>query len=345
MWRQSKWLIVCMLLALFAENTNVEVLNPELKVSPTEDITFICNTDGLKPETVNSLFVLQILRMDSENGMVLATMDSGKIWVLSFMNTSYPNMYILSGYMPNQTYIKDTRLSLTILNAGFAEYGTYRCRLYYERNGIKNDTWLKWERDIKFIPGKRTPQALGFELTVGRGLDFTCSWDTFRNSQNHHVKMSVISTEDNKELIVASSNQNETKCLPGSVCTPLLHVGTVLVIHSHLSNVTCADITPYLCRVTQDQKTMVSQTVTPQIHGCKSSEIHGCKPEIKYSDVPAWIHAVDIIIGSLIAIIIAGISIMVYNKRCSTNSCLHSPQLTDDSRGHLLVQRPPETTV
>ena len=262
---------------------------PKLKVSETEDLTFACNAGGLQLEAMDYVhYFLQIVKLDPEPEILATTTPVQEPFVSEFVKQEwYPRYKVLS----NQTSMW---LNLTIFDVRYlTRYGKYRCQLSY----YPNDTKRSLHTDLQF--GKAAMKVPGFHfyLIVRKGLAFTCEWDMqLRDSQLQQVNMSFwqVSTEDNKELLVASSTLDETNSSPGSVCDSVFNVSRrVWVLRCYLDSVVSVAIGTYQCRVTVDKKRVVSQnvTVTPENHGRKLDNRD--KDEINYLDVPVWIHAVD----------------------------------------------------
>ena len=274
-------ILVFMLVIGQIENPLQEYLDPKLKVNITEDMTFACNINGLQAEGMDFLlYYFQIVKLDP-TPMVLATTNSDQeTWVSEYVKLKYPR-YKLS----NQTSNTNMWLNLTIFDAhNLTKYGKYGCQFW-------TDTGLELYTGLQF--NETAVKHPGFQLTVQRGLAFTCKMAMSRYSHLEQVNMSFwqVSTKDNKELLVASG----TLEMNGS---PLFNVSRKLgVLQCHLDSVVSADFGTYQSRVTGDNKTAVSQNVpvTPENHGCKLDNRD--RDDIDYLDVPAWIRAVDIAIG------------------------------------------------
>ena len=290
-------------------------LDPKLKVCVTEDMTFACNMDGLQSEGMDFLYYyLQIVKLDPTRTTLATTTPEQETWVSKFVKLKWYPRYKLS----SSTSITNTWLNLTIFDVHYlTKYGKYRCKLLTD-TGLESHTDLQFdETDVK---------RPGFQLTVQRGLAFTCTWAMSRDSQLEQVNMSFwqVSTKDNKELLVASSTLDEMNSSPRSVCGPMFNVSKKLwVLQCHLDSVVSADFGTYQCRVTVDKKTVVSQTVTvtPENHGRKLDNRD--RDEINYMDVPAWIRAVDILTGvvgtSVFLLILLGVWRCVKSTRSAGN--------------------------
>lgn len=311
------------------ENPMNEDSDPKLKVSETEDLTFACNAGGLQPEAMDSLYYFhQIVKLDPEREILATTTTTQEPFVSTFLKQEwYPRYKVLS----NQTSMW---LNLTIFDVRYlTKYGKYRCQLFY----YPNSTERSLHTDLEF--GKTTMKVpeFHFHLIVQKGLAFTCEWDMLlRDSQLQQVNMSIwkVSTEDKKELLVASSTLDEMNSSPGSVCDSVFNVSRrVWVLRCYLDSVVSVATGTYQCRVTVDKKTVVSQnvTVTPENHGCKLDNRD--RDEINYWDVPVWIHAVNV---AILLIALGGLGIYV---KCTRNADIH-PAGVD---GALLGQR--ETAV
>ena len=317
--RKQIIIIVFMLVIGWIETPVQEYLDPKLKVDVTEDMTFACSINGLQPEGMDFLYYyLQIVKLDPIPTILATATSEPETWVTTFVKLKWYHRYKLS----NSTSITNMWLNLTIFDVHYlTKYGKYRCQ-------ILTDTRLELHRDLQF--DETDVKHPGFQLTVQRGLDLTCTWAMSRDSQLEQVNMSLwqVSTKDNKELLVASASStlDEMNSSPRSVCGPMLNVSRKLwVLQCHLDSVVSADFGTYQCRVAVDNKTVVSQTVTvtPENHGCKLDNRD--RDEINYLDVPAWIRAVDIAIGvvGMSAFLLIGLGVWRYVKstRSADNLC------------------------
>ena len=320
------------------ENPVYEDSDPKLKVSETEDLTFACNAGGLQLEAMDSLYYFhQIVKLDPEPEILATTTPVQEPFVSKFVKQEWYRRYKV---LPSQTSMW---LNLTIFDVHYlTRYEKYRCQLFYYPNGTERSlhTDLEFGKTAMKVPG------FHFHLIVQKGLAFTCEWDMLlRDSQLQQVNMSFwqVSTENNKELLVASSTLDETNSSAGSVCDSVFNVSRrVWVLRCYLDSVVSVATGTYQCRVTVGKKTVVSQnvTVTPENHGCKldnrdmdeitvTPKNHGCKldnrdmDEIDYLDVPAWIHAVDVILGIVVTsaflLIVLGVLRYVKSIRSADN--------------------------
>ena len=301
------------------ENPMYEDSDPKLKVSETEDLTFACNTGGLQPEAMDTLYYFhQIVKLDPQPEILATTTPTQEPSVSNFLKQEWYRRYKV---LSSQTSMW---LNLTIFDVHYlTRYKKYRCQLSY----YPNDTKIILHTDLEF--GKTAMKVPGFHfhLIVQKGLAFTCEWDMLlRDSQLQQVNMSFwqVPTEDNKELLVASSTLDETNSSPGSVCDSVFNVSRrVWVLRCYLDSVVSVATGTYQCRVTVGKKTVVSQnvTVTPENHGCKLDNRD--RDEIDYLDVPAWIRAVDVILGIVVTsaflLIVLGVLRYVKSTRSADN--------------------------
>ena len=301
------------------ENPMYEDSDPKLKVSETEDLTFACNNK--KPEAMDSSYYFhQIVKLDPEPKILATTTTIQEPFVSEFVKQKWYRRYKVLSSQTNETSMW---LNLTIFDVHYlTRYGKYRCQLFYYPNGTERSlhTDLEFGKTAMKVPG------FHFHLIVRKRLAFTCEWDMLlRDSQLQQVNVSFwqVSTEDNKELLVASSTLDETNS-SGSVYDSVFNVSRrVGVLRCYLDSVVSVATGTYQCRVTVGKKTVVSQnvTVTPENHGCKLDNRD--RDEIDYLDVPAWIRAVDIAIGAVgmtvFLLIGLGVWICVKSNRSADN--------------------------
>ncbi|KAK7107749.1 hypothetical protein V1264_015613 [Littorina saxatilis] len=240
---------------------------PKLRVRYTENVHFICNTDGLKLETIDTIYSVFVFK--THISLAFVGRDKKPV-ATDKIKSLYPGRFKLDGPGKEGNDGLSTWLKVTLFDFDFSDYGNYSCEIRYEPKTNASRAASVWIKHTQLAPGRQTPKLPGFWARVEKGADATCVFDldtAAPHSQN--VQLSIVRCEHDEPLVTGIYNDSGAFVTSFSNTGSVFHLGSSFAVHVHLPP-DGVENSSYKCSVKSSNKTppFVSKCMTLACEEC-----------------------------------------------------------------------------